>query len=944
MDVVNGSSCGLVDKLVNVLTNITESHFKIADDSYLEKLQSNIRGELDKNGCKHLQSHLFAKWFENTIQRWNETPPDASVAGFVIRFIGAFARNEREFNLVQRSNTIDGLLHCLDMEVYGSSPLKVAYICLLSDVINHNSGFLWVKEKKAWKNVIRLCISNSSIYVEREASKFLRKFLDPVKTNDCVLEEILREVLVPLVTCGDFASNKNSDFDGKIHNEEKLQKKISPSLKLLAVVLEVCISMSDTCSNSVPSLLMTTFEIEPILKRLLETCEGEQLLELTASSYAMLVLLNVSHDPNNPEESVIKHIPDGITDILKIFIKRHKINNVIKVSKLCQCLWGKMASRDCTIQFDPELEVHFLVIQLLPVLMFIKKKSRMNSFLDSYVQKLFDITTEQTQRMAYLMRDVIQDSDDISPMDCAVKGVLSLTKNIESVSLDQAVIILQALAYTFKEFVPRACDEDEPVSDEEYEAARLLSVSGGMLLSAILNAICTIIEKFKIDWTRSLETLCLLRFTSILLDNPHLSPLLAVQTLLLIKLCILNFLSPNLALLMSPLEGSSFECLMPLLYKRLHDPNWEIRDSCVEVVTVIAELADTKYPAYQDMLLETNLPSLIVAIAEGDSESYVRASAIRALSAMIKIKKLWDQNLNSHDIPSKVVDILMNESEGIVRREAALLAREIYEHRNCRPEVEQTFYQIIGRSATYDLHWEVKVNALCFWEKVIQRFLANQGMIDGFFPSVTFSKENKKIVTLTNEEIRLRLNKVLIELSNIGCLYVLLTTLHDDCDFQVVQKSAEILRDFLSMLKRYNMLRSSTNNSGKSDKNPAKRKTSDEGCCEKRRPTCKEEIMADDEIGAKSDKIIEDIVNEMDINLLVSVVNPGKRDVKSNCEILIKTIKPEIFLNEMEMFDLNNFLNEKRRWLADSGDDLNTLLTDILNIHSGCETNILDCY
>lgn len=59
----------------------------------------------------------------------------------------------------------------------------------------------------------------------------------------------------------------------------------------------------------------------------------------------------------------------------------------------------------------------------------------MNTFLDSYIQKLYDLTTEQTQRMAYQLRDVIQYSEDIYPMDCALKGVLSLTKNIENVSM-----------------------------------------------------------------------------------------------------------------------------------------------------------------------------------------------------------------------------------------------------------------------------------------------------------------------------------------------------------------------------------------------------------------------------------------------------------------------------------------------------------------------------
>jgi len=70
-----------------------------------------------------------------------------------------------------------------------------------------------------------------------------------------------------------------------------------------------------------------------------------------------------------------------------------------------------------------------------------------------------------------------------------------------------------------------------------------------------------------------------------------------------------------------------------------------------------------------------------------------------------------------------------------------------------------------------DLHWEVKVNALQFWEKVIERQMSDQGMIDGVFPSVTFSK-NRKIVLLTENEIRLRLNKVLEELAQIRCLQV----------------------------------------------------------------------------------------------------------------------------------------------------------------------------
>lgn len=81
----------------------------------------------------------------------------------------------------------------------------------------------------------------------------------------------------------------------------------------------------------------------------------------------------------------------------------------------------------------------------------------------------------------------------------------------------------------------------------------------------------------------------------------------------------------------------------------------------------------------------------------------------------------------------------------------------------------------MATAAIGDLYWEVQINALSFWAKVIERHMSNQGMIDGAFPQVTFSKENRKIVTLTENEIRLRLKKVLNELSDLGCLQVLTT-------------------------------------------------------------------------------------------------------------------------------------------------------------------------
>lgn len=84
--------------------------------------------------------------------------------------------------------------------------------------------------------------------------------------------------------------------------------------------------------------------------------------------------------------------------------------------------------------------------------------------------------------------------------------------------------------------------------------------------------------------------------------------------------------------------------------------------------------------------------------------------------------------------------------------------------------------QAMTVAAVLDLDWEVKRNALEFWRHFIKSHLTDQGMLDGHFPNMTFSKEHRKIVSLDETEIKQRLSKALDELSRQRCLGVILTT------------------------------------------------------------------------------------------------------------------------------------------------------------------------
>lgn len=64
-----------------------------------------------------------------------------------------------------------------------------------------------------------------------------------------------------------------------------------------------------------------------------------------------------------------------------------------------------------------------------------------------------------------------------------------------------------------------------------------------------------------------------------------------ILALKLTQLAIEYFLAPNLALLMDDLKGTGLEFVGRVVYKRLHDSSWEVRDSALELLTSITEIS-----------------------------------------------------------------------------------------------------------------------------------------------------------------------------------------------------------------------------------------------------------------------------------------------------------------------------------------------------------------
>ncbi|KAK6643019.1 hypothetical protein RUM43_004522 [Polyplax serrata] len=913
---------------LTVLKKITTSESKGLDNSYLEKLLSNLRIEYDETN-KYFTTPEVTLWLSDTLKFWKTQAPSVPVAAFMCQFIGILSKKEDRFKQVQ--STLDDLCNPLFPIMHSNVPLKVAFLKFLNDAATHKAGCQWINSTEHWRIVIKWCLTDNNFYVDQEGLNLLKKLIKEASDDGRMTKEIFQEITNPLAAV--ITTNGTN---------EHMYSTISSALHLVQEVLKIHITAQ---KDNFILELSKMFHIEKVVKFILENCPNERILESAACVYVLNSLLKY-HDKE--ELLSIDHIPSEVLDLFIILLEQNQINCILKVSKFCQLLWSDMRKH---FNCESRTVLHFIIFQLIPSLCF--KGPPESKIFDSLLQKLFNLTSQSTQKFSYSFRDKIRKREELK--NWSLKAINCVTSHFDCLTQDEAVVIFQCLAHALHLFLPEINSDQEMnyCENNKLKSEINLCEEHVPLLSAVLNSLSTLIEKFKINWVESLESLCLVKITCELLKNTDLPCIVVVQILLLVKLAIINNMSLDLAFLLNDTENSSLKCLLPLLYKHMHNPSWEIRDSCIEVITTITGLAESKYPSFQLSLLERDFCHLMYDIMNDDSESYVRASAIRCLAAMIKIEKL-SASLGDLDLTTKIIHLLKVESEGIVRREAVLLLKQVYLNSNLRPDLCESFYEIMTFTATCDLHWEVKVNSLLFWQAVIQRIFADQGMIDGSFPKVTFSKENKKIVTLTNDEIKLRLSKALTQLSRIGCLHVILSAMYDECDFQVVEKSVEILIDFLAVLKRYGIIKAR----GDQPSNralPIKRKHTDFQSPEMSKSVCK--VVADDDDGSEmktagveesrktseSDAVIEEIVNEMDINLLVSVQRSKERETQEEKKLVLQEVKPEIFLMQMQDFECDKFLEDKKKWLTNSN-DLKSLINDIILVKSGSETNLMDCY
>lgn len=954
-------------KFHKVLHALLNRNFTINNDVYLEMIVTHLRDHQ-----KLLKSPDVYKWLEDALGQWeSDVLPSADVAAFTLQVLAMIVANEWDFVRVQNKRILDRFQDCVQRFQHPS--VKLGHVLVLKAIAQHAMGLSWIKNSGSWK----ICLNYYSgqlqtIFITKETSLFIYEVLERFgMVGDYELvQEIVRSILEPLL---DVVWKSPEQEHGILVNDEKSERVIHLMLSLMCTLFRKMLQNNKRSRAAYEVLITNHFERK--LWIYADSVLNHTTLAKVWETHILANCTRLGCMDIPPEDTVTTDLKFekytiNFLNYVTFSIRRGNVHNVTLMTQMHYQAWRLMNDRapeevvlkNQNIKFGDQI----LLLHLFPVVYEIKSLTSKDppDYIEKFCMKLYDISCEFTIRLVYACRDVFLAYNTVVT-ELAVKsiqGIVSMTM----LPRPRAIIAFQAFVYALKEFLPDMC---YLVNQHDFSKTDLI-LSKPNLLASIINALHSLIENYKFSWKECIESTALINFMLNLLGNPNLPPRHVVLGLKLTQLCIEHFLAPNLALLMDNIKGSGLEFVGLIIYKRLHDSNWEVRDSALELLASVVEISEIKFPSFQKHILDCDVIPVVESAAKNDTEPYVRASALRCLTLMVKIRLLWEHSLVNLNLMNHLITLFDTESEGVVRREAVNTVREIYSNHKIQSQCLDSVFSVLAFSAVNDLYWEVKLNALVFWEVVMCRQFQHQGMIDGTFPSVTFSKEHKKIITLTNKEILLRLRKVLNELALRGCLGVLLACLNDDCDLEVVKRAIRTIRKLMSFLDKYNFIEEY-----KKLVNPAKNEhppgsfisVIDTNYSEHKKTTSQlwtnsQRNDADYSSGnvpclVNSDEIIDSIVNLDDVNLLsisyktnMSVIDPTSKSC--NCESskvhddLFKKyaeVTADDFLEKISKIDFTDLIASRERWMLKT-ESFGSLLDDVLFSYYAAEVNDADCY
>ncbi|KAJ8729885.1 hypothetical protein PYW07_016923 [Mythimna separata] len=905
----------------------------VLNEHTTEKLLKFLEDRSDNSpGKSLLENPSFSDViFDSVANLKNAT---TSVKIFFFEVITILFKNELQFNKMQMRG-LQGptfkycILNNLNTKIQNRG-LHLACIKLATVQITHLSGLKLLLEHKVWEYILHPNTHKTSIPIAKAAFKLISKLVRELNEYQMETElmQVLDYVVKPLMT-SEYLTVELIDHE----MDKAFAEKIGSHMYALLTILR---EMENVPVNHVVSILRSYFLIERPLMFIVKAtryscllgCVNDICLRFYYSSHRHL-LFSGRIDEFCNEFVVFYH-----NAILRC-IKKREIQAITDFCIKCYIFWANFEKTykdelPVPLTFERngqklKLSDQFVVYLVEPLLIYAfenkpgRTPEEKHDFLDKFLTKIGKTLTEHIFTACYTYRILI-DSNDLT--EVAIATIRELFRLKGYLTATQAGLYFQSLFHVLDIYILSDGAGGLIVTESPIKCPNDVR-----LLSLVLDAIRMLLKEHKIFWYENVEIASLQEGLMNLLKQNILNTKQIVQVLDLIDLCMKKFLSPNMTLLVESRQESTLTVIGAVMKMYMLHEDWEVRDSALNLLLSCTDISFIKYIPLQKVISEHNLMVCAATIALADPEYYAQSTALRCLAAATKIESIWKKVLedNPH-IYLQLVFLLRNNPEGMVRKEAAQVLTKVYINQKVAPNFQTTLYEVMMAAALDDLHWEVQLAALQFWKHEISKQLTYRGMLDGKFPSVTFSREKRKIITLHDKEILRQLTSIMHDLSSIGCLTVLYECMNEVYNIEIMEQAYCMATELIEILDKYKF--GIIKDNALTYPMEAKLEENDE------------EMAMDLTLARNTDtrdKVIDSIVNTNHSELIMNLhdnyyqTNEMEEDYKPNIPRK-EMVHPNKFLESFKGTDFRSIIKDKKKWNSEVYSSLDILLDEILDV------------
>ncbi|XP_060530110.1 uncharacterized protein LOC132704264 [Cylas formicarius] len=814
----------------------------------------NDNPNLDKEKCLGCIVQIVKIWSQQT------SIPPLNDLNLILKITAILAKDEFYFERLKFPDTLKALLNLIRRNAKSNADvsIKFGYFNLMAPLIEHDAGINWIIETDLFSKVTDLITRiNGPDRVTKAQYNAICRLVERTTELDANLGvKIIKQITDPLTDVVRYLPNRLMP--------NTLNKMLYDSLRpTIICIVEILEYMLKRLNGGV----LNVFQILKVSDycKTLTAISNDEDFSLEVNKIIIILALYETMNFFNGVK-IVNHDTAALSGICKVIQSETEMEHLRTTIKIClytqkYCKFVKARMPKYYVkERSIEIENQLLILQMAPILTadfkLISFKYGNSKTYDEVITfdffgKILREFSEPMAHVGFKFKDRMLEVPLFELETLSLECMLEATSVCSLENKEMVGMVYQGLVKCLKYYLIYV-DNKMPIIDIAYAEQ--------IFVEKLLETILVYTKTFELSWRDSVGTIFVSTLAIVFLRHHFWCPQITVKGLTLLNVAISKSMSPNMTLLMDITTNSCLKEIGPVIYSKCSNSNKEIRSAAMEVLLTISSNANTNYPFFKSILTDSGLASLIFASVD-DTDLHIRITSVKCLREMILMEELG-QNLVERGVLDKMLNIIASEFDAETKKEAAHLVTKLYEtHDIPQTDVYKT-YSTMAYAALNEIDPGIKEIAVIFWRRVVRKNLMDNGMIDGRFPAKIFSKENRRIVLLTEVEVRNRLLKGLSELYFTGCLAIFLRVMENEYAPKAARNCAiEVLRKYSGLLRKYKITPETAETSlrysnlmpiinevltGKSNKLNRVSYIKEENCANKQNNACSIEIKSED--------------------------------------------------------------------------------------------------